>query len=282
MQSAEGRQMPELIVSDYEGEKVTRYGSIILLGHFWSWTPYDKCSFRCVYCSVEAQGKSKPVFTPEDIPGVFEGFKQYQGKYPLAFGITADAYPAEEAECQFMRIAIPEVNRQGIRFSITTHGDLVARDIDLLVQCKHLESIGVSIPHRDDAMIRRYEPGSPSFEAKKQAVHAMWNAGLPVHINISPWIPGVTDPDAIAREFPADMKVNVSALSYNKKQKIYTKYLFGRDVPSAERVFRKQFASQDTINEAYLESYRQIGKGTQGNMNWLAPPGMEQSITTKL
>lgn len=274
--------MPQLIVSDYEGEKVTRYGSIILLGHFWSWTPYDKCSFRCVYCSVEAQGKSKPVFTPEQIPAVFEGFKQHQGKYPLAFGITADAYPAEEAEHRLMRVAIPEVNRQGIRFSITTHGDLVARDIDLLVQCKQLDSIGVSIPHRDDAMIARYEPGSPSFEAKKQAVYAMLDAGLPVHINISPWIPGVTDPDAIAREFPAGMKVNVSALSYNKKQKIYTKYLFGRDIPSAERVFRKQFASQENINDAYLEAYRQVGKGTLGNLNWLAPPGMEQSIITKL
>jgi hypothetical protein len=53
-------------------------------------------------------------------------------------------------------------------------------------------------------------------------------------------------------------------------------------MPSAERVFRKQFSSQEAINEAYLEAHRTIGKGSQGNMNWLAPPGMEQSITTKL
>ena len=275
--------MPELIISDYEGEKVTRYGSIILLGHFWSWTPYDKCSFRCVYCSVEAQGKSKPLFTPEEIPAIFEGFKAQQGKFPLALGITADAYPAEEAKHQLMRVAIPAINSQGIRFSITTHGDLVARDIDLLVECENLDCIGVSIPHRDDALIRQYEPGSPGFEAKKKAVYAMLDAGLDVHINISPWIPGVsTDPDLIAREFPADVKVNVSALSYNKKQRIYTKYVFGRDMPSAERVFRKKFASQEAINDAYLEAYRAFGKGTQGNMNWLAPPGMEQSITTRL
>ena len=274
--------MPQLIVTEYEGEKVTRYGSIIQLGHFWSWTPYDKCSFRCVYCSVEAQGKSKPLFKPEEIPAVFEGFKAVQGKFPLAFGITADAYPPEEAEYRLMRVAIPEVKRHGIRFSITTHGDLVARDIDLLVQCPTLDTIGVSIPHRDDAMIRRFEPGSPAFEPKKQAVYQMLEAGLPVHINISPWIPGISDPDAIAREFPPEIKVNVSALSYNKKQHIFTKYLFGRDMPSAERVFRKQFATQEAINEVYLAAYREIGKGTQGNLNWLAPPGMEQSITTRL
>jgi DNA repair photolyase len=274
--------MSDLIVTDYEGHKVTRYGSIILLGHFWSWTPYDKCSFRCVYCSVEAQGKSKPLFKPEDVPAVFEGFLPHQGKYPLAFGITADAYPAEEAEHRLMRIAIPEVERQGIRFSITTHGDMVARDIDLLVQCRKLETIGVSIPHRDDAMIRKFEPGSPGFESKRKAVYDMLDAGLPVHLNISPWIPGISDPDAIAREFPSDIKVNVSPLSYNKKQQIFTKHLFGRDMPSAERVFRKQFATQETINEAYLEAYRQVGTGVRKNMNWLAPPGMEQSIITKL
>jgi DNA repair photolyase len=277
-----GNQIPQLIVSDYEGAKVTQYGSIILLGHFWSWTPYDKCSFRCVYCSVEAQGKSKPLFTPEQVPAVFEGFVAVQGKYPLELGITADAYPSQEAEYRLMRVAIPAIDKQGIRFSITTHGDLVARDIDLLSQCKNLHSIGISIPHRDDAMIARYEPGSPSFAAKKKAVYAMLEAGLNVHINISPWIPGVTNPEMIACEFPAGITVNVSALSYNKKQQIYTKHVFGRDMPSAERVFRKQFSSQEAINEAYLEAHRTIGKGSQGNMNWLAPPGMEQSITTKL
>jgi DNA repair photolyase len=270
--------MPDLIVKEFGSMQVKTIGSITFMGNemkFWAWSPYEKCSFRCVFCSVEAQGKSKPQITQDEIGPLLDDFERLAGKrYPFALGSCTDGYPAEEAEYQLTRHTLQELSkRPGIRTVLITHGDMIVRDIDILKSMPNLETIGMSIPHHDNEQIRRLEPGAPSFESRIAAARLLHEAGLPIHVNIAPWIPGMTEADRIARELPAEMTVNVGVLSYNRHQHDMTKYLFGRDIPSAERVFGKQFATQQDINAGFLEAHKKTGGGTRGNLRWLIPPG---------
>src|SRR5690606_18598838 len=65
---------------------------------FWAWSPYNKCSFRCVFCSVEAQGKSKPAITADEIVPFLDAFQAEPKavQYPFALGSCTDCYPIEE------------------------------------------------------------------------------------------------------------------------------------------------------------------------------------------
>jgi len=278
--------MPDLIVKEVGPIKVKSIGSIIFMEgemKFWAWSAYDKCSFRCVYCSVEAQGVSKPQILKEEVGPLLDDFDKQAGrKFPFYMGVTSDPYPPIESEQQLTRHTLMELaKRPNIRVVLCTHGDMIARDIDVFKSMTNLEGVGITIPMHDNEKIKQLEPGAPTFEARVAAAIKLHEAGLPVHVNITPWIPGVSEADMIARELPADMKVNVGVLSYNEHQRYYTKYLFGRDIPSAQRVFGKEY-TQEKINDAFLAAHKQIGGGTKGNLKWLVLPTSGKNHTHHL
>ena len=283
--------MTELIVKDFGGVDVPTIGSITFIGGengYWAWSPYKLCSFRCVYCSVEAQGKSSPLITKEEIGPLLDDFEKYAGNgngndYPFALGACTDGYPLEEAEHELTRQTLIEIAKRKIRTVIITHGDMITRDIELLKQMPMLDGIGVSITHHDNEHLKKTEPGAPPFEKRIEAVYKLYEAGLPVHVNIAPWIPGITDADKIASQLPSDMKVNVGVLSFNKQQSYLTKHVFGREVGSAERVFGKRFDNdQQKINAFFMEAYEATGWGSKGNLKWLIPPGSGKNFINHL
>lgn len=279
--------MTELITKEYGPLKMKSIGNILFLDgemKYWVWTPYDKCSFRCVYCSVEAQGKSKPLITKEEIGPLLDDFqRQVNRKYPFVIGTRADPYPIEELEHGLTRHALMELaKRPKIRTVVISHGDIITRDIDILKTMHNLEKVGISITHHDDEQLKLIEPGAPPFRARIEAAIKLHEAGLPLVVNIAPWIPDFTDADKIARELPPEVEINVAVLSYNLHNSELTKHLFGRDVSSAQRVFGKQFPTQEIMNQKYLDAHRQTGAGTRGNLKWLIPPGSGKNYINTL
>jgi DNA repair photolyase len=279
--------MTELITKEFGPLKMKALGTVLFLDgemKYWVWTPYDKCSFRCVYCSVEAQGKSKPLITKEEIAPLLDDFhRQVDNTYPFVIGTRADPYPAEEAEYQLTRHALQELaKRPEIRTVLITHGAMITRDLDILKTMPNLEKVGISITHHDDEQLKSIEPGAPGFRDRIEAAIKVHEAGLPLVVNIAPWIPDFTDVEKIARELPADVEVNVAVLSYNLHNRDLTRHLFGREVSSAERVFSKQFPNQEVINQAYLKAHQQTGGGSKGNLKWLIPPGSGKNYINTL
>ena len=154
--------MTDLIVKEFGPLKMQALGTILFLDgemKYWVWTPYDKCSFRCVYCSVEAQGKSKPLIKKEEIGPLFDDFaRQVDNKYPFVIGTRADPYPIEEREHELTRHALKELaKRPDIRVVVISHGDIITRDIDLLKSMPNLEKVGISITHHDDEQLKKIE-----------------------------------------------------------------------------------------------------------------------------
>jgi len=279
--------MTDLIVKEFGPLKMKALGTILFLDgemKYWVWTPYDKCSFRCVYCSVEAQGKSKPLITKEEIGPLLDDFqRQVNRKYPFVIGTRADPYPPEELEHELTRHALLELRkRPDIRTVVISHGGLIARDIDIFKTMPNLEKIGISITHHDNEKLKYIEPGAPSFESRIEAAIKIYEAGLPIVVNIAPWIPEFTDADKIARELPPGLEINVAVLSYNLHNHDLTKYLFGKDVPSAKKVYGKQFPTQEVMNELYLAAHKATGAGTKGNLKWLIPPGSGKNYINTL
>jgi DNA repair photolyase len=269
----------KLKVIEAGSREVPSIGGILFLKEeltFWAWSPYEKCSFRCVYCSVEAQGKSTPQITEEEIPPLIEAFdEQAEGDYPFYIGVTADPYPPIEEEHLLTRHTLETLaDHPDIRVILCTHGDMLTRDIDVFKSMPNIEGIGITITTHESEQIKKLEPGVPSFEKRIEAAWALYEAGLPVHVNVTPWIPGVSQPDMIARELPEDMKVNVGVLSYNEHHQEWREHLFGgRKTSSAIRVFGKEYPEQEMINDAYQKAQQEIGAGTKGNLNWLIIPG---------
>lgn len=279
--------MPELIVKEFGPLNIKTIGEALFMEGemtFWAWSPYSKCSYRCVYCSVEAQGKSQAQVNKDEIGPFLDSFQEHAGrKYPFYIGVTSDPYPDIEAEMELTRHTLKELTkRPKIRVVLCTHGSMVERDIDIYKEMKNIEGIGISITTHDNEQIKMLEPGAPSFEKRIAAAWKLFEAGLPVHVNITPWLPGITQPDMIARELPEKMKVNVGVLSYNRHLRDYTKYVFGRDIPSAERVFGKDYPEQQMINDAYLAAHKEVGRGTRGNLNWLVLPNSGKNHTHTL
>lgn len=265
-------------------------GSLKTLGPFiyvayecniWSVSVYHKCSFRCVYCSTEAQGRTKPALTKSDIVHYLDSFCAHGDDRPLLVGGLSDPYPPEEEQHRLTRFFIEQVTARRLHFQIVTKGSLIERDIDLLKNNPYLDHVCFTVTHTSDEFFKKYEPGAPLFPARKAAIEQLACAAIPVFANICPWIPTLTPVEAIADEIPAEVTIKVAALTYGHHVAEVRKEYLGINMSSAEKVFGKYW-TQDQINAAYLDEYKRIGKGKNGNIKWLALSGRGDNFSLYL
>jgi len=78
---------------------------------------------------------------------------------------------------------------------ITTKSDRILRDVDLLGRMArdHLVCVTLSITSLDPAIARTLEPRAPHPEKRIAAVRALARADVPVHVNVAPVVPAITD-----------------------------------------------------------------------------------------
>ena len=61
----------------------------------------------------------------------------------------------------------------------------------------------VSICTTDEAALARLDPGAPSGQRRFEVIEMLAAAGLRVELNALPWIPDVTDTEALLARLPA-------------------------------------------------------------------------------
>jgi DNA repair photolyase len=78
---------------------------------------------------------------------------------------------------------------------VITKNALIARDIDLLSELakQSLTGIAISITTLDTDLARIMEPRTSSPAARFRTVEKLSSAGIPVHVNLAPMIPGLND-----------------------------------------------------------------------------------------
>jgi DNA repair photolyase len=223
----------------------------------WCVTPYALCDYRCVYCCTGAQGESRPLMSAVEAVSEVRGKLRDipQPRY-LILGAFSDAYPNAEATHGITRAIVAELVRCGESFAIVTKSSIVLRDLDLLVAHGDGAWVQVSACSVDDADLQKLDPGAPSGTTRFSVIRKLHRAGVRVGLNILPWIPDVTDTEALIGRVPSDVEVVLGALSFGSGKE--ERRLLGR-------VF-----TRDEVERRYLEEYRRLGHFP--NTSWIRPP----------
>ena len=124
------------------------------------------------------------------------------------------------------------------RITVVTKGDAVLRDVDLLSQLGDQACVQVSICTTDEAALARIDPGAPSGQRRFEVIEMLAAAGLRVELNALPWIPDVTDTEALLVRLPAGVRANFSPLAFGEASSSLR--LLGRTY-TREEVWRRYF-----------------------------------------
>jgi DNA repair photolyase len=217
--------------------------------------PYLACDIRCVYCVTGAQGRSRPRFGAEAVRAQLRRELGARGhrQSRVGLGTLCDAYPSVEGELGITRIVLDELTQLGWSVRIVTKGVGVRRDIDLLLRGGG--HVTVSVSTLDRAAAARVEPGAPAPADRLDMVHDLADAGVPVFVTVTPWIPGVSDVASIARRVRSTIPIWVGPLNV--------------DSPEVKQTgFGRRYSQRD-IDHAYLEERRSCAEHT--SLRWLLP-----------
>lgn len=227
----------------------------------WTVNPYRGCEFGCRYCYARYTHEFMELRNPEDFERrIFA--KEFSAEelwtelrhVPLnkwiALGTATDPYqPAERRFARTRRILEVFARERGRHLAITTKGDLITRDLDLLrlIASTNTLIVSVTITTMDSRLARSLEPYAPQPDLRAVAVAELASAGINVGIFASPVLPGLNDSrrslDAVARAARA------AGASRFGAQPLFLK-------PSAARVFLPWISAEfPPLARAYQEHF---------------------------
>ena len=169
--------------------------------------PYRGCEHGCIYCyarpmheylgfSAGLDFESK-IMVKDNAPAQLHAElddQKWQAQ-PMALSGATDAYQPVERRLQITRRCLEVLCRFRNPVVIITKNFLVTRDIDLLGELARYNAITVviSVTTLKPELARVMEPRASRPAKRLQAITLLARAGIPVGVNISPVIPGLTD-----------------------------------------------------------------------------------------
>jgi DNA repair photolyase len=168
---------------------------------------YRGCEHGCVYCYARPTHAYHDLSPGLDFesklfakPNAAELLRQTFAKpnyqpASLAIGTNTDPYQPIEKRYRITR-QILEVMLETLHpVVITTKSNRVVDDRDLLAQLavRQLTAVAISITTLDSTTARLLEPRAPAPARRLDAVRKLSEAGIHVHVNIAPVVPGITD-----------------------------------------------------------------------------------------
>ncbi len=168
---------------------------------------YRGCEHGCIYCYARPTHAwldlspgldfESRLFAKPDAAKLLRATLRKPGYVPqvIALGTNTDPYQPIETNYRITRSILEVCLEARNPVSITTKSDRVLGDLDLLAEmARHdLVAIAVSVTTVDGAMARTLEPRAATPRKRLAAIRVLAQAGVPVHINVSPVIPAITD-----------------------------------------------------------------------------------------
>jgi DNA repair photolyase len=114
---------------------------------------------------------------------------------PIALGTNTDPYQPVEAEHGVTRSILRLLSDCDHPVTVTTRGTLIERDIDILapMAAKRLAAVAISVTTLDAGLARAMEPRAPAPARRLAVIRRLAEAGVPVRVQVSPLVPGLTD-----------------------------------------------------------------------------------------
>jgi DNA repair photolyase len=250
------------------------------LGFDRSVNPYRGCEHGCIYCfarpshahlglSPGLDFETKLFYKPE-AAALLRAELSKPGYLParVQLGANTDCYQPIERKLRITREIIEVLSEFRHPLGITTKNHLVTRDIDLLapMAAQGLAVVVISVTTFDRRLARDMEPRASTPERRLDAIRELGQAGIPVIVNVSPIIPGLTDHEIeriVERAAEAGARhahYSVLRLSHELKD-LFREWLAGARPDRADRIMslvRQTRAGKDNDPRFGL---RMVGEG---------------------
>jgi len=226
--------------------------------------PYRGCEHGCAYCYArpthEFLGMSagldfeSKIVVKYDAPVLLKkalSNKNWKPQTLVMSGVT-DPYQPIEKKLQITRHCIEVLAECFHPLVIITKNYMVTRDIDLLsgLAEKGAAKVVLSITSLDKSITDTMEPRTSRPVKRLQAVRELTEAGIPVHVNIAPLIPGLTDNEIVpimeasAEAGAVSVSCNIVRLPYGVKD-LFIKWLEDHHPNRKEKVINKVKSLRD-------------------------------------
>lgn len=113
----------------------------------------------------------------------------------IVIGVNTDAYQPIEREHRITREVLEVAVETRHPVGLITKSALIERDIDLIQSLArdHLVSVTITVITLDHSISRYLEPRASAPTRRLLAMRRLRDAGIPVHVNVAPVIPFLTD-----------------------------------------------------------------------------------------
>jgi DNA repair photolyase len=169
--------------------------------------PYRGCEFGCKYCYArythefmelrQSEQFENEIFAKQWNAAAFRAeLRRIPRDEHIAIGTATDPYqPAERRYGLTRRMLELFAAERGLRLSITTKSDLIARDTALLCEVakRNVVYIHMTVTTLDARLARLLEPRAPRPDLRLAAVRTLADAGIQVGVFSSPILPGIND-----------------------------------------------------------------------------------------
>jgi DNA repair photolyase len=187
----------------------------------YSLNPYRGCEHGCAYCYARTYHEylgwnagtdfESKILVKSNAAGLLRDWlarPSWNGSDHLMLSGVTDPYQPVERKLRVTR-SLLEVCVESIQsVGIISKNAMVTRDIDLLqILAQHSAvNVAMSVTTLDKSLAMILEPRCSIPEAKLRAIRELSNAGIPVHVNMGPIIPGLTE-----HEIPSVMEAIADA-----------------------------------------------------------------------
>lgn len=172
----------------------------------WTINPYRGCEVGCRYCYArythEFMGLDDSklfetlIYAKSQAAALLRRDLRKPCAGAIAIGTSTDPYQPAEKKFGVTR-SLLEVFAQGSgrELSITTKGDGIVRDLDLLseISRRNRLAVNITVTAIDNDLARLLEPRAPRPELRLAALAALAQAGIQTVVFASPILPWITD-----------------------------------------------------------------------------------------
>ncbi|TAK95496.1 radical SAM protein [Patescibacteria group bacterium] len=226
--------------------------------------PYVGCAHDCRYCYARFMKR----FTGHtDRWGSFVDVRlnaaevlekqlksaKYAGQR-IYIGTVTDPYQAVEKEYEITKQILNVLVQHDNPVSILTKSDLVVRDIGLLRQLKDVD-VNITINTLDEQWKEVVEPGSPSIQARLDAIQKLTESGITVNAMIGPYWPVFTDAPALLAKLKQLGVAEIFTESFNTTGSNWTgvEIAMRKRYPGALKQMKEILFDQQRFHEFYAK-----------------------------
>lgn len=263
-----GESKPKTIVMIEKAKSVISRHDSPDVGFAQSINPYRGCEHGCNFCFARPShaylGLSPGLDFETRLTAKTNAAEKLREEFTnpryrcevLTVGVNTDAYQPIEKKYRITREILEVCHELDHPVSLITKSALIERDIDLLapMAAKGLVDVTISVTSLDNHYSRYMEPRTSAPARRLLAIERLSKAGIPVHVNVAPVIPFLTDHEL---ESILEAAANAGARSAS--------YILVRLPWEVKDIFRATLEAHFPLKAAHVMSRIHVMRGGKDN-----------------